>query len=258
MAKPGKQARHKRTQQLARQAAYRRRQHARKTLLSGIALLAVLGLIATLFLVRAPQDTSPQALPCPADDGTSPRTLSFPAKPPTCIDAAKQYTATFETSEGKVVVALDSANTPKTVNNFVYLSRYHYYDETKLFRTDSSIGIIQGGAPQTQSSRDPGPGYVIDDEGKEHSYEVGDLIMARSSVGAGSQFFFGAGPNVSNLSYHPERPTSGTYVRFGKTLEGLDVLQAILALHQPTGGAAGSNGAPSRDVTIKSVTITEG
>ena len=48
-------------------------------------------------------------------------------------------------------IDLDVANTPITANNFAVLARYHYYDDTLLFRTDPGIGIIQGGAPYTNS-----------------------------------------------------------------------------------------------------------
>src|SRR5439155_24054959 len=49
--------------------------------------------------------------PCPKADGSSKRTSSF-AKPPTmCIDPAKAYTATFDTTEGTIVVNLDTQTT---------------------------------------------------------------------------------------------------------------------------------------------------
>ena len=75
-----------------------------------------------------------------------------------CIDPAKTYTATFDTTAGTVVEKLDTTTTPNTTNNFVVLARYHYYDNTTLFRTAQSIGIIQGGSPHTNSASDPGPG----------------------------------------------------------------------------------------------------
>ena len=59
---------------------------------------------------------------------------------------------------------LTASETPLTVNNFVTLARWGYYDDTLLFRTDPSIDIIQGGSPHTNDNRDPGPGYTIPDE----------------------------------------------------------------------------------------------
>ncbi|MEY3266397.1 MAG: hypothetical protein RJA15_843, partial [Actinomycetota bacterium] len=80
------------------------------------------------------------------------------------------------TSEGTVVVALDMKNTPNTVNNFVTLSRYKYYDTSYIFRTDVSLDIIQGGGATNSDS----PGYTIKDEGTGFAYKAGDLVMARS------------------------------------------------------------------------------
>lgn len=202
--------------------------------------------------------------PCPTAD--SPRTTTFTEPPPECIDPAAQYTAIFTTSEGVVTVELDSAQMPSTVNNFIVLARYGYYDDTALFRTDPSIDIIQGGSPTTNAPGDPGPGYTIPDEGGEFvtdqesgqyvgpfTYTPGDLVMARSAGpdSSGAQFFFAAGPDTALLD------SQGTYLNFGTTVEGLDVLEAILALHvdDPTSALGGG---PSRAVVIESVEIIEG
>ena len=204
--------------------------------------------------------------PCPPADGTAERTTSFSAAPPECIDPATPYTAVFTTNKGTVRVVLDGAAMPSTTNSFVVLARYHYYDGTAIFRTDTSIDILQGGAPTTNSPSDPGPGYTIPDEGGEFDftsspngsgpfrYGPGQLVMARSAGpdSSGAQFFFTAGPNAANLDQY------GTYLVFGEVTEGLDVLEQILALHvpDPTGQVPG--GGPSEPVIIESVVIEEG
>jgi cyclophilin family peptidyl-prolyl cis-trans isomerase len=172
-----------------------------------------------------------------------------------CIDPTKTYTATFDTSEGKIAVALDAKKTPGTVNNFVVLSRYHYYDKSSFDRIDTSIDIIQGGSPSTQSISDPGPGYTINDEGGKFTYTAGDLVMARSSgANSGSaQYFFVAGPKASNLN------SQGTYVTFGHVATGLDILQKIEGLYVACDPAnqACLGGGPSRVVLVNSITITQ-
>lgn len=185
------------------------------------------------------------ATPCPKTDGTEERATIFEKAPKMCIDAKKSYTATFDTSEGEIVVALDTKNTPNTVNNFVTLSNYGYYNKSFIFRTDPSLDIIQaGGASNTDD-----PGYTIKDEGTGFKYSAGDLVMARSSGpdSGGGQFFFVTGPKASVLD------SQGTYVTFGKVSKGLDVTQAILGLNS---GAGDLGGAPSRAVEIRSITIT--
>ncbi|MCX6528681.1 MAG: peptidylprolyl isomerase, partial [Actinobacteria bacterium] len=99
---------------------------------------------ATTPVVTAPGATLTGDTKCPVTDGSQARVTKFEKAPPMCIDAAKKYTATFDTTEGSIVVDLDTAKTPQTVNNFVTLSRYKYYDGTVIFRTDTSIDIIQG------------------------------------------------------------------------------------------------------------------
>ena len=191
------------------------------------------------------------ATPCPKADGSSPRITSFAAAPPNCLTPGKTYSATFVTTQGTIVVQLDTTKTPMTANNFIVLARYHYYDGTTMFRTDTSIDIIQGGAPTTQSASDPGPGYTIKDEGSGFKYVPGDLTMARTSApnSAGGQYFFCAGVSCSNLN------AQGTYVTFGHATSGLPVLVKILALNQDESNGLG--GAPRVLVTVKTVTITE-
>jgi cyclophilin family peptidyl-prolyl cis-trans isomerase len=252
----------------AEQAAQQRRQRLRTVRNFGI--LVVVIIVALFVLSRYNKSDNKQststssAAPtsCPNADGSSPRTIDFKAPPPMCIDPSKTYTATFDTTAGTVAVKLDTANTPNTANNFVVLSRYHYYDNTTLFRTAQSIGIIQGGSPHTNSASDPGPGYQLPDEGFDYStlsagpsgatggpykYAAGDLIMARTAApnGASAQFFFGANSNVANLN------SQGTYVKFGSATQGLDVLQKILA------SAPQDEAPPNPPVTINKVTITE-
>ena len=189
--------------------------------------------------------------PCPATNGSSPHVTSFAKAPPLCITKAAAYTATFELNVGNVVVSLDTTKTPNTANNFVVLSLYHYYDGTALFRTDTSIGIIQGGSPATQSASDPGPGYTIPDEGKGFTYAAGDLVMARTSApnSAGAQFFFCVTSACSNLN------GQGTYVVFGHVTNGLSVLQKILS-SRVTIPNSQLGGAPANLTLVNKITIS--
>jgi len=184
---------------------------------------------------------------CPQTDGTQKRVATFSSPMKKCIDASKSYTATFDTSEGEIVVDLNTSTVPGTVNNFVSLARYKYYDGSTIFRTDPSIDIIQGGGKTNSDS----PGYNISDEGGPFKYSEGDLVMARGGTpnSGGGQFFFVTGPKASLLD------SQGTYVTFGKITKGLDVAQAIMALHKADNSGLG--GAPSRTVTVSSITITE-
>ena len=74
------------------------------------------------------------ATPCPSADGSAARTTAFAEAPPTCIDETKTYSATVTTSEGDITIDLDTENAPISVNNFVVLSRYHYFDGLPFHR----------------------------------------------------------------------------------------------------------------------------
>ena len=217
-----------------------------------IAVLVALGFGVSKYVMNdSTSDTVPGrkitgVTPCPKTDGTEERATKFEQAPTLCIDPVKQYTATFNTSEGVIEVALDTKKTPLTVNNFVTLSRYKYYDTSFIFRTDVSLDLIQGGGSNNYNS----PGYSIKDEGSGFEYTEGDLVMARSFTAdsGGGQFFFGTGPKVARLN------PQGDYVTFGKITKGLDVAQAILGLNV---GEGKLGGAPSRAVRINTVVITE-
>jgi cyclophilin family peptidyl-prolyl cis-trans isomerase len=177
-----------------------------------------------------------------------------------CIDPAKTYRAVFTTSAGTIKATLDTKTTPMTANNFVVLARYRYYDGSSFHRTEPSIAIVQGGAPNTQSASDPGPGYTIQDEGGKFKYAEGDLVMARTSApnSAAAQYFFAAGPETA-----AGLDQTGTYVTFGKVTEGLDVVKKVLKTHvacpatDPGAESTCSGGAPQPPVKVESVTIEE-
>jgi len=177
----------------------------------------------------------------PAADGSSPKTQRFDAAPPMVIDPAKRYTAEMVTSKGTMTIALDPIAAPATVNNFVFLARWHYYDGIVFHRIIPGF-MLQGGDPE--GSGRGGPGYRFNDElPAPGRYEIGSLAMANAGPNTnGSQFFIVSGPSGVGL------PPS--YSLFGKVVGGLDVVKAIEAV-------GSQSGAPSEPVTIESVTVTE-
>jgi cyclophilin family peptidyl-prolyl cis-trans isomerase len=178
---------------------------------------------------------------CPAADGSSPKKRRFDGPPPMCIDPSKRYTAEMATTKGTMVVALDPIAAPRTVNNFVVLARYHYFDGIHFHRVIPGF-MLQGGDPD--GSGRGGPGYRFEDElPGPGRYEIGSLAMANAGPNTnGSQFFVISGP--SGVSLPPQ------YSLFGKVVKGLDVVAAIDAI------GTGS-GTPKEKVVIESVTVTE-
>jgi cyclophilin family peptidyl-prolyl cis-trans isomerase len=180
-------------------------------------------------------------IPCPNPDGSSPKQQKFAEQPPMCIDPEKRYSAEMVTSMGTMNIALDPIAAPVTVNNFVFLARYHYFEGIVFHRIIPGF-VLQGGDPTGTGTG--GPGYRFADElPKPGRYEVGSLAMANAGPDTnGSQFFIISGPDGVRLP--PQ------YSLFGKVVSGLDVVAAIDKI-------GSRSGKPSQDVTIDSVTVTE-
>jgi cyclophilin family peptidyl-prolyl cis-trans isomerase len=158
-----------------------------------------------------------------------------------CIDLSKRYTAVMTTTKGTVTFALDAIAAPRTVNNFVFLARYHYFDDVAFHRIIPGF-VVQGGDPTGSGSG--GPGYRFEDElPAPGRYEIGSLAMANAGPDTnGSQFFIISGPQGAQLS--PD------YSLFGQAVAGLDVVAALEAV-------GSRSGKPSERVAITSVEILE-
>jgi cyclophilin family peptidyl-prolyl cis-trans isomerase len=182
---------------------------------------------------------------CPAADGSSERITSFSEPPPLCIDETATFTAEMDTTAGVITVQLDAAQAPTTVNNFVFLSRYHYYDGTPFHRIIPGF-VIQGGDATGDPLGTGNPGYLIDEEPPEAGeYIVGSLAMAKSQgpTATGAQFFVITGPQGEALP--PE------YSLFGEVTSGLEVALDIEQI--PTNQLD----EPIDEIYINSITITE-
>jgi peptidyl-prolyl cis-trans isomerase B (cyclophilin B) len=134
------------------------------------------------------------------------------------LDGTKKYTATFNTSRGEIVCELFAADKPKTVNNFVFLAREKFYDNTTFHRVIADF-MIQGGDPE--GSGRGGPGYRFEDEikGKTNQHKVGSLSMANAGPNTnGSQFFI---THVVTDYLDPKHTV------FGQVTKGQDVVDAV-------------------------------
>ena len=179
---------------------------------------------------------------CPAVDGSSEQTRQFDSSFDMCIDPAKRYEAKMSTNHGEIVIALDAIKAPNTVNNFVSLARYHYYDGLTFHRVISGF-MIQGGCPE--GSGRGGPGYKFADElPSAGDYKLGSLAMANAGPDTnGSQFFIVSGANGVQL------PPS--YALFGQVVVGMEVVEKIEGVSTDGGDK------PHDDVIIEKVEIEE-
>ena len=184
---------------------------------------------------------------CPPTDGSAEQRREFADAAQLCIDPAKTYTATFDTTQGSFTVRLFSDRAPGTVNNFVSLARWKYFDGTQCHRVIEDF-VVQCGDPTANGTG--GPGYSFADElPQAGEYKIGSLAMANSGPNTnGSQFFIITGDSGASL------PPS--YSLFGEVVEGLDTaVQAMGALFNPDPAANGVP--PAAEIVLKSVTINE-
>lgn len=194
------------------------------------------------------------ATPCPAADGSSPRTTRFEGPPPSCLDPTKDYEAVITTTKGPIRVLLNAEQAPNTVNNFVVLSRYHYYDGVPVAR------VVPRGwmefAEVTNADGTTGPGYTIAGEAPPGGALASPVMIAMVPVGSGNSagaFLIGIGDQS------PAVPADATVfglvldsrVDPSKPVEGQSTVQAEIDK------VATQSGAPSEVVTITGITIEE-
>jgi peptidyl-prolyl cis-trans isomerase B (cyclophilin B) len=135
------------------------------------------------------------------------------------INPSKKYAAILHTVKGDIKIELFAAQAPVTVNNFVFLARDGFYNETTFHRVIGGF-MVQGGDPTGTGMG--GPGYRFNDEPSAleipHDRE-GILSMANAGANTnGSQFF---------ITYGPTPHLNGRHAVFGRVIEGINVLRSI-------------------------------
>lgn len=153
-----------------------------------------------------------------------------------CINPSSSYQAVFTTDVGTFTVALTAKQAPRTVNNFVFLTRNRFYDGTIFHRVIPGF-VVQGGDPTGTGTG--GPGYSFDGRYVgpgtpitsscaapsvvTHPYKLGYVAMANSGSRCtdGSQFFIVVGPQGESLP--------NQYTIFGKVISGMPVVEKIAA-----------------------------
>lgn len=157
----------------------------------------------------------------------------------------KDYQAVLKTSKGDIKIDLYEKKTPITVNNFVFLAKDSFYDNTKFHRIIKGF-MIQGGDPLGNGTG--GPGYKFNDEPFDGEYTRGTIAMANAGPNTnGSQFFI----------MHKDMSLPKDYVIFGKVTgdESLSVVDKIAETPVKQGAFGNEASTPTEDVTIQSIEI---
>ena len=195
--------------------------------------------------------------------------LCEPAKEPAtpaAPAAAKSPKVLLKTSFGDIVLELDAAKAPVTVENFLGYVKKKHYDGTVFHRVIDGFMIQGGGFALTEGAlveKSSGKGIINESQnGLKNSR--GTIAMARTSDpnSATAQFFINVKDNAM-LDY----PSNGGYAVFGKVIAGMEVVDKIKAVPtgtskitmiHPTSGAKmeiPSESVPTKNVVIVSVSV---
>jgi peptidylprolyl isomerase/peptidyl-prolyl cis-trans isomerase B (cyclophilin B) len=175
----------------------------------GLMVVAACG-SATTEIVAAP----PTALATEEDAAA----LQWSSPPTMEIDPSQSYEAVFRTEIGEFKVRLLADQAPMTVNNFVFLAKQGYYDNTTFHRVLPGF-MAQGGDPTGTGGG--GPGYTFEDEFDPDLLfdQAGRLAMANRGPNTnGGQFF---------ITYAPTPHLNGLHTIFGEVVEGAEVLSRL-------------------------------
>jgi cyclophilin family peptidyl-prolyl cis-trans isomerase len=150
--------------------------------------------------------------------------------------------ATMHTNHGQIEIELFDEDAPKTVDNFVKLSKDGFYDGLIFHRVIKDF-MIQGGCPQGTGTG--GPGYQFEDEFNDNKVVRGALAMANAGPDTnGSQFFI--------VTTEAAPWLDGKHTVFGRVTEGMEAVDSI------EGTETGAQDRPVEDAVIERVEVREG
>lgn len=152
----------------------------------------------------------------------------------------------LETTEGSIVVELDSRRAPLTVRRFLTLVEAGTYDGTIFHRVIPNFMIQAGGFNRDFEEVEEGE-PLFNESGNGLTNLRGTIAMARMDAPhtAGAQFFINV---ADNRSLNPRADRWG-YAVFGYVIEGMDVVDAIAAARTGPGGRF------SQDVPVAAIVI---
>ncbi len=201
-----------------------------------------------------PGETISGPTPCPEADGSSPRVTEFTEAPPLCIDPAKGYDAVIRTSKGSLELFLLPEASPQTVNNFVTLARYHYYDGLPITR------VVPRGWGEVADIAFPngskGPGYSIPSEADARGTVATPNTVAMIPDASGNTtgaFLFGIADQYVGMPANVVQIGTISDARIDKSPTG-DLTKTVIQLIDKI---ATESGRPAEVVTIEGIDIIE-
>lgn len=177
----------------------------------------------------------------------------FSVATPAAAQDANAPKVKLSTSMGDIVVQLEPAKAPKTVENFLQYVKDKHYDGTIFHRVIDGF-MVQGGGFTADMAQKPVRAPIVLEAQNGLKNDKYTIAMARTSVpdSATAQFFI----NVKdNAMLNARQPSGDGYAVFGKVVQGTDVVDKIKAV--ATGNQGGHQNVPNTPVTITSATVVK-
>lgn len=157
-------------------------------------------------------------------------------------------TAVIETNKGTIKFELLEEDAPKTTENFSTHAKNGYYDGVIFHRVIPNF-MVQGGDPL-------GVGYGGESiwGGKFDDEIDRDSELYAGGYAKGTVAMANAGPNTNGSQFfimHVDYPLPPSYTKFGRVLEGQEVVDAIANVPRSP------NDKPLEPVTMERVYIEE-
>ena len=168
---------------------------------------------------------------------------------------ASNPTVYLETSKGPILIELDRAKAPISVENFIAYAKAGHYDGTVFHRVIKGF-MLQGGGMTADMTQKPTKAPIKNEATNGLKNKIGTIAMARTAVvdSATSQFFINTADNkfLDNAGLNPDK---FGYAVFGKVVDGMDAVWAIESV--ATGSKAGHQDVPVEPVIIEKVSVEE-
>ena len=161
----------------------------------------------------------------------------------------------METTLGEILLELDVAKAPISVENFLQYARSGHYDGTIFHRVIKGF-MIQGGGLTADMAEKPTGAPITNEARNKLRNKTGTIAMARTEDidSARAQFFINTEDN-RDLDHAGSNPAMFGYAVFGQVADGMDVIYEIERV--ATGAKAGYENVPLEPVVITKVTVIE-
>lgn len=169
-----------------------------------------------------------------------------------CAEGKKNPVVTMETTLGNIKIELFEKEAPISVKNFLDYAKSGFYSGTIFHRVIPGF-MAQGGGFTPDRKEKPTNAPIKNEAANGLKNDRGTIAMARTSApdSATAQFFINV---VNNAMLNRPSPDGAGYAVFGKVVEGMDVVDKIVAVKTKNVNMVFEN-LPETAVLIKSVKV---